>query len=173
MSTHDTLGAREAETGSLLGEPGLLPFLPLLYVAWADGDLEPDELRLIRSKVDAAEGLTPAVRAALGSWLDPERPPSARSIQDLLAAIRRGAEGLTASQKPNLTDLGMELVRSTGHSIQPVVRDALRAFEAALGIAGEEVTRRILIGERPATPARPRQTSDHRDSDSDCGEAEE
>jgi len=153
MSTHDTLGAREAETGSLLGEPGLLPFLPLLYVAWADGDLEPDELRLIRSKVDAAEGLTPAVRAALGRWLDPERPPSARSIQDLLAAIRRGAEDLTASQKLNLTDLGMELVRSTGHSIQPVVRDALRAFEAALGIAGEEVTRRILIGERPAPPA--------------------
>src|SRR5437867_1337764 len=92
MSTHDTLGVREAEIGSLLGEPGLHPFLPLLYVAWADGDLEPNELRLIRSKVDAAKGLTPSVRAALGRWLDPETPPSAQSIQDLLAVIRRGAE---------------------------------------------------------------------------------
>ena len=153
MSTHDTLGARGAEIGSLLGEPGLLPFLPLLYVAWADGDLEPDELRLIGSKVDAAEGLPPAVRTALGRWLDPEAPPSARSIQDLLGAIRRGAAGLTASQNLNLTDLGMELVRSTGHPVQPVVRDALRALEAALGVAGSEATRRILIGERPAPPA--------------------
>lgn len=89
MSTRDALGAGGVEIASLQGEPGLLPFLPLLYVAWADGDLEPDELRLIGSKVDAAEGLTPSVRAALGRWLDPEAPPSAQSIQDLLAAIRR------------------------------------------------------------------------------------
>ena len=119
MRTDDTLGARAAEILSLRGEPWLLPFLPLLYVAWADGDLEPDELRLIGSKVDAAEGLTPSVRTALGRWLDPDAPPSARSVQGLLAAIRRGAEGLTASQKLNLTDLGVELARSTGQVVRP------------------------------------------------------
>lgn len=137
----------------MLGDPGLLPFLPLLYVVWADGELEPDELRLIRSKVDAAEGLTPSVRAALGRWLDAEAPPSAQRIQDLLAAIRRGAEGLTASQNRTLTDLGMELVRSTRHPVQPVVQNALRALEAALGVAGDEATRRILIVERPPSAA--------------------
>ena len=153
MSTRDTLAARGAEIASLLGDPGLVPFLPLLYVAWADGELEPDELRLIRSKVDAAEGLTPSVRAALGRWLDPEAPPSAQGIQDLLAAIRRGAEGLTASQNRTLTDLGMGLVRTTRQPVQPVVQNALRALEAALGVAGEEATRRILIGERPPSAA--------------------
>ena len=34
----------------------LLPFLPMLYVAWADGDLEPEEIRAICGRLMASQG---------------------------------------------------------------------------------------------------------------------
>jgi acyl-CoA oxidase len=152
MATDEPPATEPEPISSLLGDPGLLPFLPLLYVAWADGSLEPDELRLIGSRVDAAPGLAPAVRAALRRWLDPERPPSATSLQSLLVAIRRAAGSWTASQRLNLTALGAELARSSGHVVSAAEREALRGLEEALGVPGEEAARRVLAWRRPRRP---------------------
>jgi len=152
MPTHDPSGADPEPSPSSLEDPGLLPFLPLLYVAWADGSLEPDELRLISARVSAAQGLAPAIRAALQRWLDPDRPPSATSLQGLLAAIRGAAGSWTASQRLNLTALGSELARRSGHVVSAAELEALRAIEEVLGVAGEEASRRLLAWRRPAPP---------------------
>ena len=152
MPTDEPPGAEPEPISSTLDDPALLPFLPLLYVAWADGSLEPDELRLISARISAARELTPAVRAALRRWLDPEMPPSATSLQGLLAAIRGAAASWTASQKLNLTTLGRELARHSGHVVSAAELAALRSLEEALGVPGEEASRRLLAWRRPAPP---------------------
>src|SRR6185295_10695363 len=141
-----------AEPEQISDDPALLPFLPLLYVAWADGSLEPEELRLIGDRIGTASELTSTVRAALQRWLDPERPPSASSLQGLLAAIRGAATSLTASHKLSLTALGAELARQSGHEVSAAEMAALRSLEEALGVPGEEASRRLLAWRRPAPP---------------------
>src|SRR5262245_58259220 len=131
MPPDDPLGTEPASLSSPLEDPALLPFLPLLYVAWADGSLEPEELRLIGDRIGAAPDLAPGVRAALQRWLDPERPPSASSLQGLLAAIRGAAASWTANQKLSLTALGTELARRGGHDVSAAELEALRSLEEA------------------------------------------
>ena len=67
--------------------PELLPYLPMLYVAWADGDLEPAEIRAICSRAEMTEGMDEKCQQFLKGWLDPENPPSARDLTTLLASI--------------------------------------------------------------------------------------
>src|SRR4030095_14296640 len=112
-----TDGPPAAEPEQISDDPALLPFLPLLYVAWADGSLEPEELRLIGDRIGAARELAPAVRAALQRWLRPGRTPSASSLQGWLTAIRKAAASWTASEKLSLTALGKELARQSGHAV--------------------------------------------------------
>jgi len=38
--------------------PGLLPLLPMLYIAWADGILSPSELKTIQKKLKKQNWMT-------------------------------------------------------------------------------------------------------------------
>ena len=80
-----------AATARPLGDARLLPFLPALYLAWSDGELTREETAALCGLVDASPGLDAACRTLLGDWLDPDRPPSAAELRDLLAAVRRAA----------------------------------------------------------------------------------
>jgi hypothetical protein len=68
--------AAEARRAAL-AEPRLLPFLPVVYTAWADGDLEAAEIEDIRVRLAAGGELMAPDRALLGAWLDPAAPPMA------------------------------------------------------------------------------------------------
>ncbi|MEO1087652.1 MAG: hypothetical protein AAFY88_25740, partial [Acidobacteriota bacterium] len=61
-----------------LDDARLLPYLPMLYVAWSDGDLLPEEI----------DGICPQLQSdcqtLLRSWLDPGQPPSAAELQQML-----------------------------------------------------------------------------------------
>ncbi|MGB5550296.1 MAG: hypothetical protein WBO74_07355, partial [Thermoanaerobaculia bacterium] len=74
--------------------PELLPYLPMLYVAWADGDLEPVEIRAICTRLGTTEGMDEDCQQFLEGWLDPENPPSATDLTTLLAAIRTAAASM-------------------------------------------------------------------------------
>src|SRR6185295_697314 len=100
-----------------LEDPHLLPFLPLLYLAWADGSLEPEEIRQIGDQVSAARGVAPGLCAALRRWLDPATPPSPSLLQELLGTLRRSAAPLPAPQRLSLADLGLELAHRAGHAL--------------------------------------------------------
>ncbi len=137
-----------------LDDPALLPYLPMLYVAWADGDLEPDEIRSICRTLTEAQEDASRCHDHLGSWLDPGNPPSADGLQAILNAIRDRAADLSAADKIGLADLGIELARTGGQDVSAAERTALEEIEAALGIAGTEASRVILFPERrTATPA--------------------
>jgi acyl-CoA oxidase len=133
----------------------LLPFLPLIYVAWADGELTAAEAAEIGARIEAHE-LEPGCRERLAQWLDPENPPSARELQTILRTIRRASGGISDSARGSLASLGAGLVALAGEEeISEAERGALSDLEAALGIAGDEVSRDLLSEARPVAEETP------------------
>lgn len=135
----------------------LLPILPLLYVAWADGELTAREIEQLAGHVDNLAGLTDEQRRSLLAWLQPEAPPSARELLSLLRVIRLSARGLPAAARSSLAGLGIEMARAgvTKAAPDPVPRslgEALERLERALGIAGAEASRQLLV-ESPPEPS--------------------
>ncbi|MDH3746192.1 MAG: acyl-CoA dehydrogenase family protein [Acidobacteriota bacterium] len=141
------------KTPSPIDDPALLPYLPMLYVAWADGDLEPSEIRSICRTLTEAQDDEKQCRDLLGSWLDPDQPPSADSLQAMLGAIRTRSADLPDTDRIGLADLGVELARTGGREVSASERRALEEIEDALGIAGTEVSQLILFPARPSETA--------------------
>jgi acyl-CoA oxidase len=136
-----------------IDDPKLLPFLPMLYVAWADGDLNPSEIRAISTRLEATEGLDEARRLRLARWLDPDRPPSAMELGSLLSSIQQVALPLPRNQRRTLTEFGLELAANANIEIPAAELTALEQLEDALGLNGAEATRQILEPERPVATA--------------------
>ncbi len=132
---------RQPEAPKLADDPAALPFLPLIYVAWADGDLSEVELAAIRARVEQTPGLTPDSKARLTAWLDPAQPPRPMRLQELLGDIRRLAPELPGERRFSLVELGRELA---GETPSGEMRAALIAVEDALGLAPEEAVRDLL-----------------------------
>jgi len=131
----------------------LLPFLPMVYVAWADGELSGEEIAAISARVEAVEGLDRRSRERLARWLDPAAPPPARELTAILRLIQRTAPELPPGRRVGLAELGMELAREAGGggggAPAAEVRQALDDLEAALGVDGSEASRGVLAAERP------------------------
>ncbi|MBI3270831.1 MAG: acyl-CoA dehydrogenase family protein [Planctomycetes bacterium] len=139
----------------------VLPFMPMVYIAWADGDLAPEELARVQRAIAAEPGLSEQSKAAVLSWLEPARPPSPLRLHRLLTWLRLLAAELPRERRWTLADLGLEIAsahREDGPDDSPVSsaeRDALARMEEALGIAGNEAARRFFRGE-PAVRELPR-----------------
>ena len=132
--------------------PELLPFLPLVYVAWADGVLSEEELERIRERVRRHEWLDPEAREALDAWLRPRTPPSPSSLAALKDRLRGLGHDRPGETRRSLVGLGLELARGEGGDegpwAAPDARRALEEIESALAVPGEEATRSLL--DRPA-----------------------
>jgi len=137
----------------------LLAFLPLIYIAWADGELTSDEIESIQSSIDSGVPLDERSRERLCRWLDPHNPPPARELQAMLRLVRQVGDDLEADQRIGLADLGRELAERSaraedgdGAPLSDDVCSALEALEEALGLVGEEAARELLKGARPEPP---------------------
>jgi acyl-CoA oxidase len=129
----------------------LLPFMPLIYVAWSDGALSAREIRTLRDRLGGEDWLDDHARAVLERWLDPEHPPGAAAIQGLLGTIRTLAAALPEPQRLSLAALGLELAEAAaepGDDPAPFEPAVLAELEDALGVVGAEALRGIL----PVTP---------------------
>lgn len=141
---------------ALLEDPQLRPFLPLLWVAWADGDLEPDELRALADRVHHTPWIRPAARQTLTAWLDPDQPPSVTELKALLDTIERIAGTLAPDRRRDLVALGQSLVQDAagdpGHAEQ--LEAALAALaERLTGSAAPVTTDKIAPGPTPEPDA--------------------
>lgn len=97
-----------------MNEPAaLVPFLPMIYVAWSDGYLTPEEMLRIRTTAEHAEWLDVPAREALERWLDPTHPPSARALARLRRDMEEVARKLPPAQRQNVVALGRELAQAT------------------------------------------------------------
>ncbi len=125
-----------------LRDPRLLPYLPMLHIAWADGALSIAEIRTICAQVEAdADGYRCA--DLLTGFLDPEQPPSAQQLQDILHRIRDSATELSPEERLDLSQLGQRLLPSD-RALSDAEMRALQQLEAALGVVGPEAARRLL-----------------------------
>ena len=97
----------------------------MLYVAWADGDLTAQEIRAIRSRLDATPGVDTECRELLALWLDPDTPPSATDLGALLSGIRLSAGALPRRERRTLTEFGLELAANANIEIPAAELGAL------------------------------------------------
>lgn len=141
-------------TQRLIGNKELTPFLPMIYVAWADGELDEGEITSIRNVAESQTCLDAKDLDVLLSWLDPESPPSATQLNEILSSVRDSARAMPDSKRRSLADLGSDLagIQDAEHE---AVRKALLDLEDALGVVGSELTAQILQEERPVEPPRP------------------
>lgn len=131
MSEEETAHFSEAEQE-------ILPLLPMIYVAWADGELSDDELSALRERL-------PADSPALDRWLDPASPPSASQLQALLRRIQAAASALQldVGGRRGLAALGLEMARLTPGAARwsdPASVDALLSVERTLGLYAPEAS---------------------------------
>lgn len=137
---------------AMFDNPRLRPVLPMLYVAWADGQLSDSEITGIRAAVQP--WLTDECQAEIDPWLDPDNPPSATQLQDLLGRLRVEAESLAPDARGDLVDIGMELARADADArelewLGPNVESALEDLRDALGFVGPDAVSEI-VGTAPA-----------------------
>jgi acyl-CoA oxidase len=121
----------------------LLPFLPLLYVGWADGHLDSEELRSIFRRALDLWTMTPADRELVGRLLDPDRPPSRLELDQMLERIRSASSDLDSSDRRSLSDYGVALARISG-GVSAAEERALRELELAIGGSGTASARQAL-----------------------------
>ncbi len=128
----------------------ILSLIPLVYVAWADGELTPEEITDIRSRLSGRPWVTPETEDFLQSWLQPSAPPTALQLQALLLTIREGAGGLDARQRSSLVEIGAELARRHDAEIGAEVKQAIADVEQALGIDPREAADELLVERSPS-----------------------
>ncbi len=140
--------------------PALLSILPLLYVAWADGDLSADELELIRARVSRLSLLDGQCQLAIESWLDPSQPPGPTDLHQLLFAIRKRALDLPKVHRLSLIDLGIRIATVDHPSLQldPEEIEALSQLTDELGLGGPEISA-LLLGLEPPSAAHEQEPS--------------
>ena len=136
----------------LFDDPNLLPLLPMVYVAWSDGDFDADEMAAVCKAIRSKARLDQPCDALLARWLDHDDPPSSRELSDLLQTIRARADGLNRRQRVSLAELGLEIARASD-GVSTVERDALVAIEEQMGVLGSEAARQLLASRRPPAPA--------------------
>jgi len=132
---------------TVLQEPELRPFLPLLYVAWADGDLGHEERTILWERLAAQPGLKPRLREALGAWLDPANPPDAASLAELHGMLERAVLTLGAEAREGWLNLGGAMAKAGG-ATEP--DGALRALQSLEDLLGQE---REILSLRTECPA--------------------
>lgn len=130
----------------LLDQLDYLPYAPLIWVAWADGELEPSELDHIRSL--ATGQLRPGIDdlPVLAGWLDPSCPPAPARLLALLRRIRQVGLRVPPTERLGLAELGLRLLRESGGEPLPSVILAVQALEEALGVFGAESVQ-ALVGD--------------------------
>ena len=126
--------AKQATTFSLvssLDDERLRPFLPLVYAAWADGELTADEISGICAAVGLYPGIDVDCQVALRHWLDPEHPPTPQDLERLRRSIAHWAS-LLDEPADSVTDLGIRIAETSRS--EPVVTEAEHAALAEINV---------------------------------------
>lgn len=129
----------------------LLPFAPLLYIAWADGELTAEEAAVLRRRLDEA-GVEPRIADALGRWLDPVHPPTPEVLEALLLDVRRAASRLGPGEHLSIATLARAIAQAEGVSADEQTLRAVKVVEDALGLPDSE-SARALLSDALAEPA--------------------
>ena len=128
--------------------PGALSFLPLVYVAWADGVLAPSEIAELNAWLQDQTDLPESDREIICEWLDPKNPPDAAEYTNWLQLIQSAASDVE-EKGLGLADLGWKMAAlQSGGDGEPnpneKTREALKAIETVLGVNSAEARRELI-----------------------------
>lgn len=128
----------------LKSNPRLYTFLPVIYVAWSDTVLSPEEIQTLTSSIQEQSWLQESERKILLSQLDPAHPPSPDEFKRWLAEIRTVINPELTGRKDSLVDIGLHLVKlhSKGemNGLPDSALPSLRRMEDSLGFINTEST---------------------------------
>ncbi|MEO1434149.1 MAG: acyl-CoA dehydrogenase [Bacteroidota bacterium] len=124
--------------------PGVIPFLPLLYVGWADSVLSPSEVKLVSQQVDAVDWLNDAEKQQLHEWATPGKVPNPEMFQAWVELIRELSEHMDTGEKQDLSDLGLAMAAAGGRYHDVAARKALQQIEDAMGVVSYQDFRQVL-----------------------------
>ena len=133
----------------------LLPLAPLLYLAWADGALSPEELGTVREVAGRPGLLDEHGRTVLRAWLDPADPPTAAELARLLELIQAYGGQENPDGPEDLVRLGENIAAGAQSDTGDAVRIALQEIQAALGVAGAEAARSLTDSGLPEPDQEP------------------
>lgn len=127
----------------------LVPLLPVLYGAWADGELTAAELSSLREVLGSLAGLSDDALDQLALWLSPHNPPSPAELAGLRERIERDADGLPAERRRSLAELGLELAKkhgvlAAGSGEANTLRRILAEVESESGLTAPETIRGLV-----------------------------
>jgi len=153
----------------ILENPGFLPLLPMLYLAWADGELSETELAHFRDIALQGELLKPESKALIATWLNPNQPPSAAALFSLLRHIRKVASNLEPPERASLVQLGLSLCDSEAPHLSTYWHDsanlqALAELESSMQMNSHEALFEVL-GRRPPLPSPQKSLSSESEAD--------
>ncbi len=97
------------DRAALLDDPQLRGFLPLLYIAWADGDLTDADRSAIAGQLRQRPWLRPAARVALDRWLDASASPTPTELAAVKRTLEAAVGTLPAEGRRSLAQLAAAL----------------------------------------------------------------
>ncbi len=150
----------QADIQTLQQSPGILIFLPMLYVAWADSVLSEKEMSDIREKVESQDWLSEEEKQFLAERLDPDNPPTPQQLHEWLGMIRDAAPHIRDITKKSLASLGMEMIEISDFRNPKWQHDknqkALGEIEEALGVVSREaLTELFPVTDQPPPKIKP------------------
>lgn len=133
-------------------ERSLQPFLPMIYIAWAGGELTPGEFRGLRRKLEDLGNLDDDAQLLLEMWLNPEAPPSAAQLKVLHRRLKEKVAALEPHEQASLADVGFALAQESG-AVSDEVKRTLVEIQTALGAHGPEPVKghfSSVLSQRPS-----------------------
>ncbi len=132
----------------LKDRPNVLPFLPLLYVGWADHAMMPAEVQLIHRRMKEMDWLSDDERELILDWSNPANPPSPELMGSWVELIREAAERMDTQSRQSLAELSLKMAEQSANGAAnwdtEEARSAMGDIESALGYVSLKDYRNIL-----------------------------
>lgn len=104
--------------------PVIRAFIPLIYVAWADGLLSPSEVRIIRQRIAAMPELTVHEKEILFNWIEPSHWPDEATFKTWMQLMKETGAEINLDDTRSIVDLGLAMAKRSS------VGDALPDLDA-------------------------------------------
>ncbi|MCB0688593.1 MAG: acyl-CoA dehydrogenase family protein, partial [Saprospiraceae bacterium] len=110
--------------------PTVKGFIPMIYVAWADGLLSPSEVRIIREQIQSIPHLTPIEKKQLFEWIEPSQWPDQETFKQWMNLMKETGSEIDLDDTISIVDLGLAMAkRSSIGQVAPNLEDLERVLQ--------------------------------------------
>jgi acyl-CoA oxidase len=89
--------------------PSIRSFIPLLYVAWADGLLSPSEVSIIHARIRSLEHLSASEKDLLLQWSTPSKWPDDQVFRTWMQLLKEASKEMDYQSLDSIVELGIEM----------------------------------------------------------------